>query len=60
MADPGGLLGVDAPQVEGGFHELVSSDRVLVGQALLLPAARPTGPVEPALAGHHHPFGDIA
>ena len=60
VADPTGALGRDRPDVERQRHEVLGHDRALVGQALGGPLPDRAGPVEAALAGHDHPFGDVA
>ena len=60
VPDPGGGLGPYLPDVECRLHEGFPADRGEVGKAGGLPLSSGPGAVEPALAGHDHPFGQVA
>jgi len=60
MTHPGGLFGVDAPDIEGGLHELVGGDRALRGEAVGESLCRGACTVESTLAGDDDPLGHIS
>ena len=60
MTHPGGLFGVDAPDVEGGLHELVGGDGALRGKAVRLSLRCRAGTIEATLAGDDDPLGHVA
>src|SRR3546814_7111320 len=60
VPDPRGALGCQLPHVEGGVHELVGRGGGLGGQPPSGAHRRLDGTVEAALAGDHHPLGEVA